>query len=254
MKVKKVLIFLISLSILYISPNAYAGGAVIEDLNAYDLSDGVNVEISFSNSKYDISKLQFKLKEKEFQFKVTSTEALSIGNKFSINESDPDVVNVFIPKEIFSDISELCISYKNGDWFHVPTESYGIVQYCHPQCTDYVYSLTKICFKKCWGKLYGNANEWYKYAAKCKFDRSTKTPKDKSIICINASKYGHVGYVSDSKKQTSSKYKLTMKHANWGCNCCTKKIEATYNKDNQKIKIGNTWYKVYGFIYKWSKC
>jgi len=120
---------------------------------------------------------------------------------------------------------------------------------CHPQCTDKVYEITHINFTKCWGKLYGDAGQWYDHAKACKFSTEKEKPKDKSILEISSP--GHVIYVRESKRLGGGKYSLQYTDANWDLNCGVRNSTATYDRDRRQISFGGRWYLINGFITKW---
>lgn len=143
----------------------------------------------------------------------------------------------------------------NGD----PSESFGFRQtmqattqaaVCQPQCTTWVAQHTGINFKKCWGKQYGNAGEWVKYAKKCGF-KTSSTPKKGAIGEIKSP--GHVFHVTSVKEKSKNKYELVFTDANWNLNCGIRtSVKAEYNKSTDKVTMGgNTKYSTTGFITKW---
>lgn len=121
---------------------------------------------------------------------------------------------------------------------------------CQPQCTTWVVQRTGINFKKCWGKQYGNAGEWVKYAKKCGF-KTSSTPKKGAIGEIKSP--GHVFHVTSVKEKSKNKYELVFTDANWNLNCGIRtSVKAEYNKSTDKITMGgNTKYSTTGFITKW---
>ncbi len=126
---------------------------------------------------------------------------------------------------------------------------------CTPQCTEWVVynQHTNINFEKCWGKRYGNAGEWYKYAQKCGFSTSS-TPKDGSIGELKSP--GHVFYVISAKKTSTNKYQVVFTDSNWAGPCMPRySVSVEYDKSTGKIfmKEGKkqSSYPVTGFITKW---
>jgi hypothetical protein len=121
--------------------------------------------------------------------------------------------------------------------------------YCRPQCTDHVYGKTGINFTRCWGKLYGDAGQWYSKAKQCGFETSGNKPADRSILELSSP--AHVIYIEDSKKLSGSQYRLGYSDRNWDGKCGFRSGTASYDRDRRQISFGGKWYGINGFITRW---
>jgi hypothetical protein len=241
----------------------------ITDVNVVETSDVVKAEIDFAHPvlTYEGITVQFLLNTK-VQSTLSLEEAMA---QFGITVASKGktLLILQVPKSVLTSGAELLVRFKDGDWYQIygsetvgeelapagePVMKYNSCSGC--QCTDFVHCKTSITFAKCWGKVYGNADQWYDYAKKCDFDRSSSTPEDKSILVMTGGQHGHVIYVTSEKKKSSDEYELKIQDKNWVGACQTDSSTIKYNKKTHKIYRGGKWIAnmpVAGFIHKWKK-
>lgn len=128
---------------------------------------------------------------------------------------------------------------------------------CSPQCTKYVADQTQINFSKCWDKMYGNAGEWVRHAAGCKFSTSSFPVAGSIFEVMLIGPGGHVGRILAVKpydKKTGF-YPIQFADANFDNKCSIRSNAAgNYNAATNKLQLNlgsKTWYNVTGFITKW---
>lgn len=262
---KRIISVVLAILVCLIAQGASAASreAGIKEVTAIEIEGGMTVEVEFTKHGFDASQIRMKFDAQD-ELGFSTEELKALGVKASLNEKRlPTTVSFFLPESTVPVQQEVFVAYGKGDWYHAgierpePDEALGeegpqqaVMASGCLYCTAYVYQKTGISFKKCIGKAYRDAKYWYDDAIKCKFERSPSSPKDRSIIVINASSWGHVAYVSKSSKKSSNEYKLDIYQANW-VPCKASHDSATYRKDTRKIKFSNTWYSVIGFIHKW---
>lgn len=248
----------------YALPISEEEALAVTEIEAKWTADGMaELEVSFNKHPTDLENIDVGFSEDG----KTEPQWYRFGDLLLTVESHPvdeDIIEVTInvPND---NITGLFIRVEDGDAIYTPIEGQrpdeGIgfertmqatkqAAVCHPQCTEYVVGRTKINFQKCWGKMYGNAGEWYKYAKKCGFSTSS-TPKNGAIGEIKSP--GHVFQVISAKKKSKNKYQLIATDRNWDNACGLRKsFTAEYNKGSGKITMGGKkLYSVTGFITKW---
>lgn len=129
---------------------------------------------------------------------------------------------------------------------------------CQPQCTTFTAEQTRIDFRRCWNKAYGDAGQWVDRAPGCGFTTSAN-PADNSIFeisaaALNAGGRGHVGVVHTARRNVDGTYDLTVSDANWNLKCGVRwSLSAKFDPATRRLKFatGSSWYATTGFITKW---
>lgn len=249
----------------------------IENIDIVETSNAIKAEINFLSPLNSYNDIELKLTEDKNVTLLTLENAIArLGIIAILDKKDNTILVLEVPKPLVTEETELLLRFMEGDWHEIynyfsfpeeidkisseevatmtsEIEGHNSCSGC--QCTDFVHCMTNITFKKCWGKEYGDAGEWYNYAKKCDFDRSSSTPKDKSILVMKGGSHGHVIYVKDEKKKNTNEYELKIEHKNWD-NCKVSSETIKYNKKTHKIFLRGKWIDnmpVDGFIYKWTK-
>jgi len=236
----------------------------ITEFEVYRLPDNlIELEISFTNGPSTVENLEigFSTEDGKIEPQVWyRLEDLSISIEEHPADNDVVVVTISMPQDEFygvfirTGMGEESTYAPINEQPKVVSEKLGrsamLAATCQPQCTTYVANRTHISFKKCWGKQYGNAGEWYDYAKKCGFSTSS-TPKSGAIGEIKSP--GHVFQVISVDKKSQDKYNLVLTDANWNNACGVRpSFNASYDKASKKITMGgNSKYSLTGFITKW---